>query len=96
MDVSNQFIKYVKFDDEKRILVAVQLNFQSYLQDDKNRQMLKKFVLDLLKEDFIKLEIGKNLCRITVKEGTEEDNLQRVQTELMKGLEIAMKIMANK
>ncbi|ERJ12182.1 hypothetical protein [Haloplasma contractile] len=93
MSVSNQFIKYVKFDDEKRILVSVQPKYQAYLQEQKIRQSLKKAVVDVIKDEFVKLEIGKNICRITVKKGTEEQNLARVKKELVNGLEMAMKFM---
>ncbi len=90
----NQYIKDVKLDEVKRIIIEVKPQFQSYLQENQNRQMLKKYVTDLLKEEFVKLEIGKNLCRITVKKGTEEKNLQRVNTELIKSLEMAIKFLS--
>ncbi|TCO70195.1 hypothetical protein [Marinisporobacter balticus] len=90
MDNLNQFVKYVKLDDEKRILIALQNQFESYLQDLKIRSMLKDAASSLLKDDFIEVEIGKNICRITVAEGSEEKNLNLVKTELVKGLEMAM------
>ncbi len=93
MDISNQFINYVKFDEIKRIIISVNTKYQSYLQDEKYRQMLKKGAMDILKDDFEKLEIGKNLCRITVKQGTEEENLKKIKTELIKGLEFALRFM---
>ncbi len=90
MDTLNQFIKYVKLDEEKRILISIQNQFESYLQDNSTRSMLKQSVQNILKEDFEVMEVGKNVCRITVKEGTEEKNLELVKTELVKGLEVAM------
>ena len=90
MDTLNQFIKYVKLDEEKRILIAVQNQFESYLQDKNIRTMLKKSAQDILKDDFKLMEIGKNVCRITVEEGTEEKNLELINTELVKGIEMAM------
>ncbi|WP_432664700.1 hypothetical protein R9X47_00475 [Wukongibacter baidiensis] len=90
MDTLSQFIKYVKLDEEKRILISVQNQFESYLQDTNTRSMLKQSVQSILKEDFELMEVGKNVCRITVKEGTEEKNLELVKTELVKGLEVAM------
>lgn len=91
MDISNQFINFVKLDDKKRILISVKPIYQSYLHVEKNKQLLKKAVVEILKDDFRKLEIGKNMCRITVLEGTEEKNLQIAKNELIKGLEMAMK-----
>lgn len=90
MDTLNQFIKYVKLDEEKRILISIQNQFESYLQDTSTRAMLKQSVQNILKEDFELMEVGKNVCRLTVKEGTQEKNLELVKTELVKGLEVAM------
>ncbi|WP_432409372.1 hypothetical protein [Wukongibacter sp. M2B1] len=90
MDMLNQFIKYVKLDDEKRILISVQNQFESYLQDQNTKLMLKQSVQNILKEDFKLMEIGKNVCRITVREGSEDKSLELVKTELIKGLEVAM------
>lgn len=90
MDTLNQFVKYVKFDEEKRILISLQNQFESYLQDQKVRSMLKDAAQSILKDDFVQLEIGKNVCRLTVADGTEEKNLELVKTELVKGLEMAM------
>jgi len=90
MENLNQFIKYVKLDEEKRILVSVQSEYESFLQDTNIRAMVKQSTKDILKDDFELFEVGKNICRITVKEGTEEKNLELIKTELVKGLEMAM------
>ncbi|QZY56372.1 hypothetical protein [Crassaminicella profunda] len=90
MDTLNQFIKYVKFDEEKRILISLQNQFENYLQDQKIRSMLKDAAKSILKDDFVQLEVGKNMVRLTVTDGTEEQNLDLVKTELVKGLEMAM------
>ncbi len=90
MDTLSQFIKYVKLDEEKRILISVQSQYESFLQDKNTRSMLKQSVQNILKEDFKLMEVGKNVCRLTVKAGTEDRNLELVKTELVKGLEVAM------
>lgn len=90
MDTLSQFIKYVKLDEEKRIIVSVQNQFESYLQDKNTRTMLKQSAQSILKDDFELMEVGKNTCRITVKKGTEDKNLELIKTELVKGLEMAM------
>ncbi len=90
METLSQFIKYVKLDEEKRILISVENQFESYLKDKNTKNMIKGSVKDILGDDFELMEIGKNVCRITVKEGTEEKNLELVKTELVKGLEMAM------
>ncbi|QVK17572.1 hypothetical protein KHQ81_12035 [Mycoplasmatota bacterium] len=94
MAISNQFISYVKFDEVKRILVAVNPQFQSYLHEDKNRKMIKQKAMGILKNDFIKLEIGKNICRLTVKEGTEEKNKEKIEKELTNALNMAMSFLS--
>lgn len=90
MHTLNQFIKYVKLDEEKRILISVQNQFESYLQDKNTKSMLKQHIQSVLKDDFELMEVGKNVCRITVKKGTEDKNLELINTELVKGLEMAM------
>jgi hypothetical protein len=89
----NQFINEIKFDEAKRIIISVEPNYQSYLQNDKLKQMLKKAVMDALKTNFVKLEVGKTSCRITVVPGTEEESLRLVNQELVKALEFAMKFL---
>ena len=90
MDTLSQFVKYIKLDDEKRILVSLQNQFESYLQDQSIRTMLKDTVKNILGDDYVQLEVGKNVVRLTVKEGTEDKNLEVVKTELVKSLEMAM------
>ncbi|QEK12449.1 hypothetical protein FQB35_08700 [Crassaminicella thermophila] len=94
MDTFNQFVKYVQLDEEKRILISLQNQFESYLQDSKIKSMVKEAAKSILKDDFVQLEIGKNICRVTVKAGTEEKNLELVKSELVKGLEMAMAFLA--
>lgn len=93
MDILNQFIKYIKLDDEKRILVSVQNHFEAYLKESETKKMIKEMAQKSLGDNFVQLEIGKNVCRVTVKEGTEESSMELIQTELLKGLEMAMAFM---
>ncbi|MTI68930.1 MAG: hypothetical protein FH751_01575 [Firmicutes bacterium] len=95
MNNLNQFIKYIKLDDEKRILVSLQNKYAPYLKEKQSRVMIKNGIKEILKEDFKLLEIGKNVCRITVKEGTEEENIKKIENELVKGLQMAMEFLAN-
>lgn len=91
--VLNNYINFIKLDEQKRIIVSINVIYQNYLHNDKNRQLIKNYLQELLKSDFIKLEIGKNRLRITVKASTEEKNLNIIKTELVKGLEMVMRIM---
>ncbi|BEP28023.1 hypothetical protein [Helicovermis profundi] len=90
----NMFVKYIKLDENKRILVAIQDQFISYLTEADNKKMLKEGAEKILKENFIQLEIGKNIIRLTVKEGTEEESMTLVKEELVKALEMAMAFMS--
>jgi len=95
MDTVNQIVKEVKFDEEKRILVSIQNQFEVYLQDQKIRSMLKESAQSILQKDFVQLEIAKNICRITVSKGSEETSLELVKTELVKGLQMAMAFLSH-
>ncbi|MBS4534296.1 hypothetical protein GOQ29_01545 [Clostridium sp. D2Q-14] len=93
MDTLNFFIKYIKLDEEKRILISVQNQYESYLQEKTNKKMILDGLKSILKEDFKKLEIGKNICRITVIEGKEEAAKEKIHSELINGLNQAMEFM---
>lgn len=94
MDTMNQFIKYIKLDEEKRILLAVQTQYQSFLQEKESKKMILDGIKSILGDDFKKLEIGKNIARITVTEGKEEEAKEKIHEELVKGLEMAMAFMS--
>ena len=94
MDILNQFVKYIELDEEKRILVSLQNHLEAYLQDQATKSMLKESIKGILKDDFVQLEVGKNICRITVKEGTEEKSLELVKTELIKNIQMAMEFLS--
>lgn len=95
MSILNQFINYIKLDEEKRILVSLKKPLEPYLQDPQTRSMLKSSIESILGNDFKQLEIGKNVARITVAEGTEEKNLEIVKTELVKNIQMAMEFLNN-
>jgi uncharacterized protein (UPF0276 family) len=90
----NMFIKHIKLDDEKRIIVAVQDHLAGYLQEEQSKKMLKETVEKVLAEDFKLLEVAKTSCRITVVEGREDDCMKKVEEEIVKGIEMAMAFMS--
>lgn len=94
MDKINQFVKYIKLDEEKRILLAVQNQFESFLGEKESKKMILEGLKSILGDDFKKLEIGKNIARITVTEGKEEESKEKIHEELVKGLEMAMAFMS--
>lgn len=95
MSILDQFINYIKLDEEKRILVSIQKPLEPYLKDSKNKAMLKSSLETIVGSDFKQLEIGKNMARVTVKEGTEEENMKLIETELAKNIQMAMDFMSN-
>ncbi|MBS4539252.1 hypothetical protein GOQ27_12320 [Clostridium sp. D2Q-11] len=94
MDTLNYFLKYIKLDEEKRILISVQNQYESYLLEKESKKMILDGLKSILGEDFKTLEIGKNICRVTVLEGKEEESKEKIETELVKGLEMAMAFMS--
>lgn len=93
MSILDKFINYIKLDEEKRILVSLKKPLEPYLKDPKTKTMLKTSIESILGSDFEQLEIGKNVARITVSAGTEDKNLELVQTELVKNLQMALDFM---
>jgi hypothetical protein len=68
----DMFIKYIKADNENRILISVQDHFSGKLKEDSGKTEIKKILTEVLGDDFKKLEIGKNVLRVTVNENPEE------------------------
>lgn len=93
MDLS-MFIKSIKLDDNKRILVSLQDHLLGHLSDENAKKQLKAETERILGEDFKQLEIGKNVIRLTVTEGKEEELMELVKVELTKMLEMAMAFMS--
>jgi len=91
---ASMFIKFIKFDEEKRIIIAIQDQFVSYLQKDDSKKMLRETLVKVLADDFKQLEVSKNSCRITVAEGTEEASLAIIEEEIAKAIEMAMMFMS--
>lgn len=91
---ASMFIKFIKFDDEKRIIIAIQDQFVSYLQKDESKKMLRETLTKVLAEDFKQLEVSKNSCRITVAEGKEDASKVIIEEEIAKAIEMAMMFMS--
>ncbi len=91
----NHFIKSMQLDEQKRILVSVHEFLESYLSTPENKKMIKDGLIQMLGEDFKQLEIGKNVCRVTVSEGREEELLKKLETDIKAAMEMAMSFMAD-
>lgn len=90
----NLFIKSIVIDDAKRIVVHVQDHISEFLVKEDSKKMLKDMGEKTLGSDFIKLEVSKTSFRVTVAEGTEEASKAKIETELLKGIEMAMSFMS--
>jgi uncharacterized protein YqeY len=88
------FIKSISKDDEERILIAVQNHFAPQLKEDQVKSEIKKMISEVLGEDFVQLEIGKNMLRITVKENADE-NITKINTYIDHMLQMAGQFMEN-
>lgn len=91
----DQFIKSIKLDENNRILISVHEFLESYLQSPENKKMIKNGLSQMLGEDFKQLEVGKNVCRITVTQGREQELLLKLETDLKSAVEMAMAYMAS-
>jgi hypothetical protein len=94
MELSN-FIKSMKLDEQNRILISVHEFLEGQLSTPENRKMIKDGALQILGDNFKQLEIGKNVCRVTVVEGTEEESIAKIETGIKSALEMAMSFMSN-
>lgn len=87
------FIQSITSDDQGRIIVSVQEQFQSYLKEEIAKKMLRETAIKALGEDFIQLEVSTSTFRVTVKEGTTETSMVIVEEEIAKSIEMALNFM---
>ena len=90
---NKMFIKSITTDDQNRIIVSVQEQFQSYLKEDMAKKMLRETAVKALGEDFIQLEVSTGTFRVTVKEGTTEASKGIIETEIANSIEMALNFM---
>lgn len=90
----SMFIKSIQLDDANRIVVQVQDMMAEYLSKEESKKMLKDMAVKALDADFIKLEVAKTSFRITVADGTEAASKEKVETEIIKAIEMAMSFMS--
>ena len=90
----SMFIKSIQLDAENRIVVQVQETMADYLLKEDSKKMLKDMTEKTLGSDFIKLEVAKTSFRVTVTEGTEAASKEKVETEILKAIEMAMSFMS--
>jgi len=86
----NMFIKSITTDDQNRVIVSIQEQFQHFLGQEMIRNMLKDAAKNALGEDYIKLEVSPSTFRVTVTEGSTEKAIKVVQEEIGKNIEMAL------
>lgn len=89
----SMFIKSITTDDQNRVIVAVQEQFQNYLKDDATKKLLRETAVKALGEDFIQLEVSTSTFRVTVAEGKSEHAITVIEEEIGKAIEMAMMFM---
>ena len=90
----DMFIKSIQLDESNRIVVTIQDHFAEYLSKEESKKMLKDMAEKVLEADFVKLEVAKTSFRITVVEGAEAAAKEKVEQEIVKGIEMAMAFMS--
>jgi len=88
------FIKSMSLDEEDRIVIIVQDQIKSALQDEKSRKMVKETLEKTLGEDFIKLEMTKSSARVTTTEGKGAESLEKIKVELGNIMNMASEYMS--
>ncbi|MGM0379363.1 MAG: hypothetical protein ACQEQE_06420 [Bacillota bacterium] len=88
----DMFIKYIKKDEEDRILISVQDQFKPKLKEDETRQEIKKILTQVLEDNFKQLEIGKNILRITVNKNPDEA-IKKINEYIEQMMEMAQNFM---
>ncbi|MBN2796565.1 MAG: hypothetical protein JXR88_14240 [Clostridia bacterium] len=90
----SMFIKSITIDEQERIVVAIQENFQNYLQDEQAKKMLRETAMNALNENFVQLEVSKTTFRVTVQPGTSEASKTIIENEIAKAIEMALMFMS--
>lgn len=88
-------VKYMKLDDENRIVVGIQDTFQSYLADKENIKQLRSMISSILGKDMSLFESSSKTVRLTVTSGKEEEIMEKLKVELVNAMSMAMDFMKN-
>ncbi|MCT4593308.1 MAG: hypothetical protein N4A57_03410 [Anaeromicrobium sp.] len=90
MNNTNEMVKYVKLNDDKKIEICVDESFTIFLQDPTIVTMIEQSCKSLLENKFMDLHINDNISFIKVQPGTEKESLEVVNNELINGIQMAM------
>ncbi|MDM8534952.1 hypothetical protein QUF55_09670 [Clostridiaceae bacterium HSG29] len=86
------FIKYINLDDQNRILISVQNHFEDKLKEANTKTEIKKIMTEVLGDNLEKLEIGKNVLRVTVTENPDE-SISKINAYIDQMLQMAAQFM---
>lgn len=84
------FIKSITTDEDNRVVVTVQEQFQSFLKEDMVKNMLRDAAKNALGEDFIQLEVSPSTFRVSVAEGSTDKAITVIKEEIAKNIEMAL------
>lgn len=88
----DMFIKYIKKDEEDRILISVQDQFKEKLKEKETRKEIKKILTEVLEDNFNQLEVGKNVLRITVNKDPDKA-IEKINEYINQMMEMAQNFM---
>lgn len=82
----NKFIETIQTDESNWIVVRVKSSYQKYLKHEKANQVIRKILIQSLKEDLVSILIEDNCVKVKVLEGKEEESIEKIKTQLAKHL----------
>lgn len=85
----HMIIHSISTDDAGRIILRLKPEIAQFLGEETHRTSLKQMLAAILKEDFLKLEIGGQNLRITVTDGKQEASIERIKEEITSALQMA-------
>ncbi len=85
----HMIIQSIDTDDTGRIILRMKPEIAQFLGEESHRTSLKQMLEAILKEDFLKLEIGGQNLRITVADGKQELAIERIKEEISNALQLA-------
>ncbi len=85
----HMIIDSIGTDEAGRIIIRMKPEIAQFLTEDTHRTSLKQMLQAILKEDFLKLEVGGQNLRITVTEGKQDASIERIKDEISSALQMA-------
>lgn len=89
----SQFIETIQSDEKQWITVRVKPTYHKYLKHEKCHTIIRRFLIDSLKDNLITVQVEPHEVKVKVKSGTEAECIKRIETQLAKHLGNPLKLM---